>query len=79
MQKNYSKKKTGGEIRVNSFKWIFRKSEDIVWYLLERKSIMYKTTTLQTIQKWSLWKGGRLIKHFYKTTTNQMWSLLAGF
>ena len=30
MQKSYLKKKTTGEIRVNSFKCIFRKSEDIV-------------------------------------------------
>ena len=28
-QKNYPKKKTRGETRVNSFKCIFRKSEDI--------------------------------------------------
>ena len=30
MQKNHSKKKTVGETRLNSFKCIFRKSEDIV-------------------------------------------------
>ena len=41
MQKNYLKKKTGGETRVNSFNFIFRKSED-------------KMTTLGTIQMWSL-------------------------
>ena len=30
VQKNYSKKKAGGKTRVNSFKRIFGKSEDIV-------------------------------------------------
>ena len=43
------------------------------------QSNLYKTTTLGTTQKWSSWEGGRLIKHLYKTTTKQMWSLLAGF
>ena len=68
MQKNYSKKKTGGETRVNSFKWIFRKSEDIVSAVY-----LYRKTTLGTIQKLSSWKGDRLIKHLYKMTTNEMW------
>ena len=27
----------------------------------------------------SSWTGGRLIKHLYKTTTDQMWWFLAGF
>ena len=43
------------------------------------QSNLYKTTTLGTTQKWSSWAGGRLIKHLHKTTTKQMWSLLAGF
>ena len=43
------------------------------------QSNVYKTTTLVTTQKWSTWTGGRLIKHPYKTITNQIWSLLAGF
>ena len=43
------------------------------------QSNLYKTTTLGTSQKWSFWTGGRLIKHLYKTTTNQIWSLLASF
>ena len=30
MQKNYLKIKTSGETRVNSFKYIFQKSEDTV-------------------------------------------------
>ena len=38
-----------------------------------------KTTTLGTTQKWSSWAGGRLVKHLYKTTTDEMWSFLAGF
>ena len=42
------------------------------------QSNLYKTTTLGTTQKWSSWTGGRLIKHPYKTTTNQIWSFLAG-
>ena len=42
------------------------------------QSNLYKTTTIGTIQEWSSWAGGRLIKHFDKTTTNQMWSFLAG-
>ena len=29
--------------------------------------------------KWSAWADSCLIKHLYKTTTNQMWSFLAGF
>ena len=43
------------------------------------QSNLYKTTTLGTTQKWSSWTGGRLVKHCYKTTTNQIWSLVAGF
>ena len=39
---------------------------------------LYKMITLGTIQKWSSWAGGRLIKHLYKTPTNQMWSFLGG-
>ena len=38
-----------------------------------------KTTTLRTTQKWLPWTGGRLIKHIYKMTTNQMRSFQAGF
>ena len=33
-------------------------------------SNLNKTTTVGTSQKWSLWTGGRLIKHLYKTTRN---------
>ena len=40
---------------------------------------LYKMTALRTTQKWLSWAGGCLIKHLYKTTTNQMWSFLAGF
>ena len=43
------------------------------------QSNLYKTTTIGTTQKGSSWTGDRLIKHLYKTTTNQMWSFLAGF
>ena len=46
---------------------------------LNMQSKLYETTTLGTTQKWSSWAGGPLIKNFYKTTTNQMWSFLAGF
>ena len=35
--------------------------------------------TFGTIQKWSSWKDGRLMKNLYKVTTNQIWSLLADF
>ena len=41
------------------------------------QSNLYKTTTLGTTQEWSLWAGGRLAKHLYKMTTNQMRSFLA--
>ena len=40
---------------------------------------LYKMTALGTTQKWLSWAGGCLIKHLYKTTTNQMSSFLAGF
>ena len=43
------------------------------------QSDLHKTTTHWTPQKWLSWAGGRLLKHLYKTTTNQMWSFLAGF
>ena len=43
------------------------------------QSNLYKMTTLGTTQKWSSWKGGRLIKILYQVTTNQIWSFLAGF
>ena len=43
------------------------------------QSNLYKTTTLWTTQKWSSWKGGRLIKILCQATTNQIWSFLAGF
>ena len=43
------------------------------------QSNLYKTTTLGTAQKWSSWKGGRLIKNLYQATTNQIWSFLPGF
>ena len=42
-------------------------------------SNLYKTTTFGTTQKESSWTGGCLIKHLYKTTTNQIWSFLEGF
>ena len=45
----------------------------------ELQSYLYQTTTFGTTQNWSFWTGGRLIKHLYKTTINQIWSLLAGF
>ena len=48
-------------------------------YFLDIQSNLYKTTTFGAIQKWSSWKGGRLIKNLYQLTTNQIWSLLAGF
>ena len=38
---------------------------------------LYKTTAIRTTQKWSSWTGGCLIKHLYKTITNQIWSFLA--
>ena len=37
------------------------------------QSNLYKTATLGTIQKWSSWTGGRLIKHLSKRTRNQIW------
>ena len=43
------------------------------------QSNLYKITTFGTTQKCFFWAGGRLIKRLYKTTTNQIWSLLAGF
>ena len=46
---------------------------------LKFQSNLYKMTTIGTTQKWSSWTGGHLIKHLYKTTTNQIWSILAGF
>ena len=45
----------------------------------EIQSNLYNTTTLGTTQKWSFWTGGRLIKHHYKTTTKQIWPVVAGF
>ena len=42
------------------------------------QSKLYKMATLGTIQNWLSWIGGPLIKHLYKTTTNQLWLLLAG-
>ena len=43
------------------------------------QSNLYNMTTLGTTPKWSSWTGGGLMKHLYKTTTNQIWSFLAGF
>ena len=43
------------------------------------QSNLYKTTTLETTQKWSYRAGGCLTKHRYKTVTMQMWWFLAGF
>ena len=34
---------------------------------------------LAPLQKWLSWTGGGLIKHLFKTTTNQIWLFLAGF
>ena len=49
----------------------FSERVKILWVLFTKKlSNLYKTTTLGTIQKWSSWTGGCLIKHLYKTTTN---------
>ena len=42
------------------------------------QSNLYKMTTLGTTQERSSWASGHLTKHLYKTTTNQMWSFLAG-
>ena len=43
------------------------------------QSTLHKTTTLRTTQSWLSWAGGRLIKHLYQMTTDQMWSFLTGF
>ena len=49
----------------------FSERVKILWVLFTKKlSNLYKTTTLGTIQKWSSWTCGCLIKHLYKTTTN---------
>ena len=43
------------------------------------QSHLYKMITLGTTQKWSSWTGGRLIKHLYKMTTNQIRSFFGRF
>ena len=43
------------------------------------QSDLHKTITSRTTQKRSFWRGGRLIKHLYNTTTNQIWTFFAGF
>ena len=45
---------------------------------MKLQSNQHKKITLATTQEWSSWEGGQLIKHLYKTTTNQMPSFLAG-
>ena len=47
--------------------------------ILLLQSNLYKMTNIATTQKQPSWTGGCLIKHLYKTTTNQIWSFLAGF
>ena len=50
--------------------------------ILDLQSNLYKTKSGHSkvvTQKWSSWKGGRIVKHFSKTTTNKIWSFLAGF
>ena len=47
------------------------------WIVLQLN--LYKTTTLETTQKWFFGKGVRLIKHLCKTTTNQIWSIFVVF
>ena len=42
------------------------------------QSSLYKTTTLGTTQNWLPWAGGRLIKHLYQSTTDQMHSVHQG-
>ena len=43
------------------------------------QSNLYKTNILETTYKWLSWAGCCLMKHLHKTTTKQMWSLLADF
>ena len=56
-----------------------RNNRDIEVILMKLQSNLYKTTTLRTTQKQSSWTCGCFIKHLYKTTTNKIWSFLAGF
>ena len=52
----------------------------ILWVLFTKNTVKpVKTTTLGTMWKRLSWTDGRLIKHLYKTATNQMWSFLPGF
>ena len=43
------------------------------------QSNLYNLTTLQVTQKWLSWTGVHLIKHLYKTISNQIKLFLAGF
>ena len=40
---------------------------------------LYKTTSLETTQKWLSWKGGHLIKVLYQATISQIWLFMAVF
>ena len=55
------------------------KAELLHIYQVEYSQTCRRRPLLGPLKKWSSWTGGRLIKHLYKTTTNQIWSFLAGF
>ena len=58
----------------------FSEEVKILWVLFTKNTVKpVKTTTLGAIRKRLSWTDGRLIKHLYKTATNQMWSFLPGF
>ena len=68
----------GSKTPVQGF--VFNKVASLTaWRPLTVRSNLYKTTTPGTTQKWSSWTGGRLIKHLYKTTINQISLFLVGF
>ena len=58
----------------------FSEEVKILWVLFTKNTVKpVKTTTLGAIRKRLSWTDSRLIKHLYKTATNQMWSFLPGF
>ena len=63
-----------GSLTLQTFPWpqVAIRVKNLLRIQTQLQSNLYKTTTLGTTQKCSSWVGGRLIKHLYKATTNQI-------